>query len=253
MRNYPTPARPTRTTCPYSTFLAPVQSGAFPQTSPCGSSKGDSSAHNGTCSQGSNSSKGGNNDTILYLSRAETSTHSRRPAPSHSTRSTTTHPCHYPPLQLMWLRNRNHFCQTCLQPDPPCNAVPGTPSLSRRILPCPGRHISSLPIGPGTISSTAAIISQNSSAPDMPMQPLSATVSKPIPSFAPPLVLFRNFSISFRASINQPGPSHWLMNLDGWPKALGTELTAPTPFTSSPKRQCLLTLKRQPIQELFVI
>ena len=120
-----------------------------------GSSKVANGTHSGKCSQGPNSSKGSNNTTILCFTRAKTSTHSRRTAPSHSTRSPTTHPWRDPPPQLMWLHNRDHCCQKHLQPDPLCDAVPGPPSLSRIILSCPGRHISSLLTRPGTLSATS--------------------------------------------------------------------------------------------------
>ena len=80
-RNHPTPDQPTTTTRPSPTFRAPAQIGVFLPTSPCGSSKGDNGSHSGTCSQGSNSSKGGNNSTILCLTWSETSTCSRRTSP----------------------------------------------------------------------------------------------------------------------------------------------------------------------------
>ena len=149
-----------------------------------------------------------------------------------------------PPRQLMWSHNRNHCWRTRLQLDPPCGAVPRPPFLILIILPCRGRHISSFLTQHVTLSATAATSIQHSSALDTPIQPLSTTVSNPMPSFTLSLVLFSNFSISLRAPISKLGPSHWKTNLYGWPKALGTASTAPTPYTSSQKRRCILTLKR---------
>ena len=122
----------------------------------------------------------------------------------------------------MWSHNRNNCCRTRLQPDPPCDAVPGPPSLSQIILPCPSRHISFFPTCPGTLFATAAISIQNSSTPDTPIHPLYAAVSKPTPSLNPPPVLFRNFAISLRALLKQPSTSHWLMKIDDCHNELGT-------------------------------